>query len=309
MGFGFRILFEFVQNGLDVDHETLTLWDTGGERIWLQATNPLSGATRAALRGVTYATEDDARDAASRWLGTFVLALTRGHIDVDFLERRALGTWSDEALVVMQNAVGPSYQAINERSGVLVHLADVEPVSVSVSATGTSRQPPGYFVEQFRSSVADAVLRDHTTLAYQLFSARGRFPTDAQLLTMVSAVEALIDPQRVGEDEQVLIDELLQHVDESSLSVDRRVALHDRIGHLRRESINHAGRRLSSGLRDREYDGMTPARFFTHVYAMRSSMSHGGRMPDAREVGNVLPHLTAFVRDLIELSITESAEG
>lgn len=162
------------------------------------------------------------------------------------------------------------------------------------------------FTEQKNNALREAVPTERARLAFDLYSqsshARG---TDARLLTLVSAVEALVAPGEVPAEEQELLAELARQIENSSVIEDlgRRAAMANRVRGLRRETIRSAGLRLVQQLEPRRYAGMTPGNFFDRVYELRSRLSHGDA-PPWRDVGDVTSDLWLFVRDLIDSEFT-----
>ena len=70
------------------------------------------------------------------------------------------------------------------------------------------------------------------------------------------------------------------------------------------EFIGQAGRRIANSLLiDRLYGGLSPGKYFSYCYELRSRIVHSGHIPenvDLLEVSNVLHQ---FVGDLLQASI------
>lgn len=140
-----------------------------------------------------------------------------------------------------------------------------------MSAEAHVLSPPTNIMNCFADALHEAVPSDRAHLAFDLFSQTSRAQgADAVLLTLVSAIEALVVPAKVSNSEQEFVALLAQQVEKSDVvqDPDRRAALAN----------------------DR-------------VYELRSRLSHGDA-PSWRDVGDVGSELGRFTRDLIDLEFT-----
>lgn len=63
---------------------------------------------------------------------------------------------------------------------------------------------------------------------------------------------------------------------------------------------NKAGRELASSLAEKRYRNMTPPKFFSACYDVRSKLVHGTHpRPSREEVGSLAANLELFVSDLL----------
>jgi hypothetical protein len=78
---------------------------------------------------------------------------------------------------------------------------------------------------------------------------------------------------------------------------------------LRKESISQAGRALARRLvPHRQYQDHSSWEFFTHCYAVRSQILHGGRAKNPSiDMLALANHMEAFVSDLLLASLGDAA--
>nr|WP_201468460.1 hypothetical protein [Microbacterium hydrocarbonoxydans] len=290
----------------DTSEDELVLADSPEERIWLQGPAPLKEASRITFRGSGYPSPEAAERRGAELCFTLRLTALRAGVGIDFMERQSFPSLSPYALDAVNAVVPENVRAINERAGVHVHKTEEQLVTFQVHAVGQVRTSETSFKGHFVEALRDGVPNQRARLAFDLFNQSGRaHGTDSRLLTLVSAVEALVVPQKVPRQEQELIANLARQVEASSLVEDpaRRAALANRVRALRRESIRSAALRLVQRLEPREYAGMAPTTFFDRVYELRSRLSHGDS-PSWREVGDVSGEFAHLTRDLIDLEFT-----
>ncbi|KNY04747.1 hypothetical protein [Microbacterium sp. GCS4] len=234
------------------------------------------------------------------------LASLRAGLSVDFMERQSFSALSEHALVAVNDTVPQNVRVINERAGVQVHLSGEELVTFTISAEMDVLSPPTNIVDRFADALRDAVPSHHAHLAFDLLNQTSRAQgSDSLLLTLVSAIEALVVPTKVSDSERELIALLTQQVEKSEVVRDpeRRAALASRVRGLRNDSIRAGAKRLIQRLEPREYGGTTATKFFDRVYDLRSRLSHGDG-PSWRDVEDIVSELRRFTLDLIELDFT-----
>jgi len=303
----------------DTDEDRLDLWSDSRESIWLSSDGPLRTATRLALRGTTYETEIDAYRAGERALAALRIAFIRTMTPADFLERTLMGGMSEEALAAAQQAVdrvqadepsdAPRLIAVPKRSGVIVHPSDEQHLSFQTSGTATVTKSASGLAHAYQDAVQSASVDRGASLAFDLWSASVRMPSiDSRFLTLVNAIEALIEQRPTAGPELEAVEQLQAAVNGMELEEGSRSSLHARIDDFRRESIGRAGRRLMRRLDPELYDGQRATQFFTGVYEMRSRLTHGDDAPPHPEIANASVELDRLVRDLIASRLSRGGE-
>ncbi|MGI8652524.1 MAG: hypothetical protein ACR2I7_06990 [Geodermatophilaceae bacterium] len=138
-------------------------------------------------------------------------------------------------------------------------------------------------------------------LAFDLFSGSFFQPSaDARLLMLTMALETLIDPRPRSLATQVHVAELIAATRASLLTTAERDSLAGSLSWMRTESIGQAGRRLARTLEPRRYMDLSPSKFFTLCYEMRSALVHGhAPRPTMIEVDRLAANLTVFLGHLL----------
>ncbi|MHC9044569.1 hypothetical protein ACYX8G_08305 [Microbacterium saperdae] len=299
--YSFRVPFEVISGAPDTSQSTLDLAHLGDVRVWIQAVAPLRDSQRLSLRASGFPTTAAATEQAEQLVSALRLTFLRSGLLADFLERTPLGALSPEGLRAAGGHLPADRLVVDETPGVMVYPTGHQILAFRGSAVGATHSPPTRLIEQFRIALGEAVSTPRAKLAYDLYSGHTRMPTaDASLLTLVSAAESLIVPNRVPGAHLELIEQLVAEVTQSSLPQAERNAFADRVRTLRTESIRKAARRLASTLRPRVYCNESPELFFDRVYEIRSRLVHGDSPPSSQEVERLLPPLAALVRDLVD---------
>jgi hypothetical protein len=311
VSFCFRIRFELAPRVRIQCEETSILLTTTGasEQVRLLSTEEgaaIKTVTGLVVRGQTYDSADDASDAAARWRGVLQKALARLHVQANFGDRTgSRGFWFRPALKMMEEATGQ--RVLNDVLGTMVF--ECEPAPVFVSTPGASVHV-GVQVDRFNKAIAaannlGAVISHRDQLAYDLFSAAAwETSADARLVTLLMAIETLIEPQPRPEAVRAHVDRLIADTRIAGLPEPETTSIVGSLSWLREESIGQAGRRLADRLGDRMYMERTPRRFFTDCYALRSALVHGTYpRPSREEVEQHAGPLSLFVRDLLSLEL------
>ena len=166
------------------------------------------------------------------------------------------------------------------------------------------------FVEQVAAAITTPVpLSAKQELAGEILSASYFDASDrSRFVTLITAVEALLDPQPRPAAAQQVVTRMMQIVEEGGVDDGTRAAMSGSLQWLKRESIGQAGRTLADRLLPgRVYEAQPPARFFTFCYELRSSILHLGNVPVAiNDFPSVCAEAHAFVCDLLISSFAEA---
>ena len=253
-----------------------------------------------ALRGEGYDTEEIANREGRRWRDTLQTSFARLDIGADFGERTPSGVFTEYGLKTLEQQFG--YRMLGDTAGICVFECDPPPRFVRSSADAVVTRNGESLRRAF--SVA-ARLRyecsDVERLAYDLFSSSFFQPSaDARLLTLMMALETLIQPEPRSERTREHVDKLIRDTARSSLTEQEKQSIIGSLRWLMEESIGQAGRRLSAKLRERRYMDLPPVKFFTRCYHLRSQLAHGAvPRPSREEVDRTAACLERFVGHLL----------
>lgn len=151
-------------------------------------------------------------------------------------------------------------------------------------------------------TAVDYVASPREQVAYDMFAASFFLPSpDACFVTLMMAVEALIEQPSRSERAQQLVADLIERTKQAGLDDEETRSLVGAMGWLRRESIGQGGRRLARRLEPRTYGGEDPVQFFNRCYGIRSDLVHGSEnRPPIQDVNARGAHLQAFVASPVE---------
>jgi hypothetical protein len=267
----------------------------------------LSEARRLDLEGAGYATMSDAESAGERWRDWFTVALASVNIGVDFGDRaQAAGGFTSEFLEYLNGISGSPVR--NEVHGLDVYQGE-RPAYASISADGTASSSRQSLKEALDRVIASPVrLKTSERLAYDLYSASfSENSADARFVTLMMAIETLLERQLRSADARNLIEEFSRKIEGSSLEAREVGSIVKSLEDFRNESIGQAGRRLVARLGDKKYNGEKPKVFFTNCYEIRSFLVHGAQpRPLRSDVNSRAAELERFVADLICLSYVQN---
>jgi hypothetical protein len=201
-----------------------------------------------------------------------------------------------------------------DNHGTLVFKESPWPRFVRVGPLGLSTGTPTDILQAAAKKARELNLNmpGREVLAYDLFAASFfRTGPDARYLMLMTALEALIDPQPRPTASVEHVERLIQLTRASDLSEHEIRSMVGSLEWLKDESIGQAGRRLSARLGERRYkDGTeTPGQFFTRCYSLRSSLVHGHvPRPAEGEVGARAASLEVFVGHLLSDELLDALD-
>lgn len=195
-------------------------------------------------------------------------------------------------------------RVINEKPGVYVYRTGEQVIAYFATATGETLIPAGALSMEMARALPTASPSPKASLSYDFYAAHVNMPSpDSAFLTLVSALEALIETEPVDAEEQAVLDDMIERASTSALSSERRQALANRLRGLKRESIRAGARRLFARLPAQQYMDISPPQFFDAAYDIRSRITHGAQSPPTEAVLRATHEMRRLVRDLLELEL------
>lgn len=312
MTYMFRFPFDLADTQrIGADGQEMLIFEDDERRVILRSGTelPIAQIGRLEVRGYGYGSEDEARADGARWKGATAMGLLRSNLGVDFRARHVPGHLTEE---------GKQHFArfFEERPGQRIE-SDVPDVSVFDEGS-----EPARFMRMFvadlqtvSQEIAPAAIRDSydetadpdaaALVAIDMFGSYFRMPsTDAQFLSLMMALEAIIVPLPFDGVRADAVASVVTYVRTLDLDPSARDSLATRVKNLGEESIGQAGKRVATGLGDRQYGGRDAPSFFTYCYNMRSVIVHGSEdRPDPAVLHDATAALLSFTRDLIELHV------
>lgn len=308
--FDFRLRFNLPELfRIASDAEELDLLVTPeGQRIYLK-----SGATgsaikehaRAAVRGGPYDSEQEAHDAAKRSKKALLFWAVEQRAGIDFGDGRQRSLATNAGLQMLEEQHGMPFR--NDVDGIDVFEPLQNLCFVHSSVAVQVGKYPSTLVTTFGREYAK---KRHATekqiLACEIYassfldiSQRSRF------ITLVTAVEALLEPAMRPDSAQSLVDELVGKTQEATIDKAIRDSIRGSLEWLRRESIGQAGRALADSLLPGKlYHGKQASAFFYQCYDLRSSILHRGAAGDDIDVMQLASTMEEFVANLLIASLS-----
>ncbi|HEX9896130.1 MAG TPA: hypothetical protein VGA85_00510 [Dehalococcoidales bacterium] len=132
----------------------------------------------------------------------------------------------------------------------------------------------------------------------------------ARFITLVTAIEALLDQPLRSEETQKLVTILISNAERSIIDADTKRSLIQGIGNLRRQSIGQAGRSLVKHLLpDEKIDGLSSVQFFDRCYDYRSQILHLGTVRDKSvDIADLANMAEPFVNRILIASLNDQPQ-
>lgn len=288
MTYSFRYLFRLpARSYIGADEAELTLFP-GPPRVYISTTDldsPIKSERQLAVRGHGYESEEDAQAAGQKWSHWVQAGLARVGLAGDFGARtRPSDAYFNVALSAMEEEAGAPVR--NDYLGLHTYSDDAKPVFAPAPDITMSK---GYHTTWVQLLVDAARTCDiefdyRRALAYDTYrSSFDQEVPEVRLVTLVTAIEMLIDPEPRDDQTKTLVDALLQKVSEADCPDSEKRSIEGSLKHLYSQSIDQAGRTLVSRLGDRRYWDQTPEEFFRTSYSFRSDLVHGNHPQPSRQ--------------------------
>jgi len=282
--YDFRLRFNFSEgyriNSNADKIELLSL--SSGEHITLVSGargTPIKGQNCAAVLGKSFTSEDQARAAAEKSKRALLYWAIDERLGIDFGDGKQRSTFTNEGLAMLEKQHG--YLFRNDIHGIDVyeHIERLKFVSSNLKAT-VGKNPPKLISTFQREYLNSRQLTERQVLASEIYassffdvSSRSRF------ITLVTAVEALLEPLERSDKVKALVKEFKAMTQKSK--TDERESIISSLEGLKRQSIGQTGRTLAGRLIPNEFfDGQSSADFFTRCYDLRSQILHRGTIED-----------------------------
>lgn len=312
--YSFRLRFNFSDSyRIASDATELILWAQDEFKLKLK-----SGATgislketpRAAILGGAFATSEQAQDVAEQTKRAILFWAVEQRVGVDFGDGKQRGALTEEGIRYFEHLHGRPIRLDKHGIDVFETIENVGFLNISVDGqVGKGVEALiGTFHREFPTLRA---FSEKQILASEIYSSsffdvsqRSRF------VTLVTAVEALLESEKRGNDVQILVDEFIRLTEESVIESSIRQSIRGSLDWIRYESIGRAGRALANRLLPTHtYAGKTAGAFFTKTYSLRSSLVHSGAPDEPTDMLEMANAMEEFVAHLLMASLSSEAEA
>jgi hypothetical protein len=313
--FEFRLRFNMLKGAhINWDSEELKLFQTQeGQSFRLRAGprgTPISKSSEIAILGGPYASEDVATKAAEFARQAVVVWAVKQRLGVDFGDGKLRSFITDAGREYYERQLGRPLR--NDRLGIDVYETQKDLLFASIRFDAALGKNSDAFVEEFRERLITPIaLSEKQRTASELYglsffdmSFRSRF------ITLVTAIEALLDAPRRSEEIQVFLENVIVMVNALDVEVATKQSITSSVERMKSASIGQTGRALAERLlSDREYNGLRAGKFFAYCYKVRSEIVHDGKPFDpAIDLLLLSNACQAFVGDLLLASFELSSE-
>jgi hypothetical protein len=284
-----------------------------GERIRLRSGaigTPIKDRNQAAVLGGPYSSEDQARAAAEKSKRALLYWAIAQRLGIDFGDGKQRSGFTNEGLAELQKRLGCPVK--NDIHGIDVYEQVEKLKFLQFNAKATVGKCTSDLISTFqREYLNSRQLTEKQVLASEIYassffdvSPRSRF------ITLVTAVEALLEPPRRCDEAEVLVGELKTKARESRIDEPTKESIIGSLERLRYQSIRQAGRMLANCLIPaRFFDGQSSADFFARCYDLRSQILHRGTTEDnSVDVWHLANVMESFVAELLVMALNSAPQ-
>ena len=304
--FEFRLRFNIV-DGSFINHEAddLTLMEgDDGFRLRLKSGEkgvPIKERSRAALIGGPYVSEEQSLRAALIAKQALLIWAVSQRLGIDLGDGKIRSGFTDYGRKLLENQIGGPVR--NDVHGIDIYTYQDNLSFVSVNLKASFGKSPEHFAQTVSSRFRDPIhLTAKQVVATELYcSSFFDVSLRSRLVTLMSAVEALLQPHKRSPEATELVAKLDKAVSESGIDDGKKNSMRGSLKWLLRESIRQSGKDLSKRLLpDREYFGRSACEFFLFCYDLRSQIVHDGCIHNKSiDLLNVVNPCQQYVADLL----------
>jgi hypothetical protein len=275
----------------------------GGQQLRLKSggtEKPIKAFERAAVLGAPFSSVEQARTGAERAKAALLYWALEHRLGIDFGDGHPRGTITEAGRKRLEVSLGGPIRPDVHGIDIYERQPDLKFVHSQVDATlGVN---PDSFVETFAREFTGArQLTAKQSLSAEIYSSsffdispRSRF------ITLVTAVEALLEPGERPIPVQLLVKEMETLTRAADIDPRTRDSIIGSLQWFKAESIGQAGKSLAARLLpDKNYDGRSAPAFFTYCYGIRSNLVHRGVMDPSVNPLLLANTMQAFVADLL----------
>lgn len=313
--FNFRLRFHFLEgDNIACGTEELVVFeDANGLRLRLKSGAkgvPIKDQSRAALIGGPYESKEKALEGATIAKRALLIWAVTHKIGIDLGDGEFRGGFTNDGLKLLAEQLGRPVR--NDLHGIDVYEHKDDLLFVLFDAKASVGKDRNAFIQSITEHFgAPLPITERQIVSSELYcSSFFDVSFRSRLITLISSIEALLEPSDRSVAVIALVEKLTQMVKEADIDDRTKKSMAGSLQWLRQASIGQTGRALSERLLPgKEYLGQSASRFFGLCYELRSQIVHSGRPKDPSidllEVANALQE---FVGDLLLASLeSESA--
>lgn len=307
MQFEFRIRFHLLPEDRVALSEALVQLPVARAHLRLVASklgSKIEDSNRVFLVGGPFASEAEAREDAMRAKRALLLWALQRRLAIDFGDNRRRGHFTLAGAEHFSKLLGGPVRA--QIHGVDVYEKVEGQRFVDISLSPGLRVGADLTIAWLAKWYSDnPSLSAREELAAELYcAAHFDTPLRSRFITLMTAIEALLEHQPRASATVAVVQALEKHVKASALARAEKQSLLGSLKWLHTESIGQAGRRTAEQhLSGNLYGGQKPGKYFSDCYELRSTIVHTGRVPVSVDLLEVTNELHRFLGDLLHSAI------
>jgi hypothetical protein len=304
--YDFRLRFNF--SGvyhINSEADKIKLLDLSpGEHITLVSGSsgaPISKQNKVAVIGKSFTSKSQAKAAAEKCKRALLYWAIEQRVGVDFGGGKQRSHITEAGLKHFEKQLGCPVRQDIHGIDIYEHIEKLKFVDFDVKPKVGKN--PKKLIDTFKSEyMKSRHFTEKQLLASEIYassffdvSARSRF------ITLVTAVEALLEQPRRSDDVEALVEEFKDKVRQSTVDENTKASIIAGLDDLKKQSIGQAGRALSRRLLpDELFDKESSDAFFTSCYNWRSQILHAGKIADeAVDMWHLANVMEEFVNKLL----------
>jgi hypothetical protein len=272
---------------------------------------PISKQNKVAVIGKSFTSKGQARVAAEKCKRALLYWAIEQRLGLDFGGKQR--SWfTDAGLARFEEKLGCPVRQDLHGIDVYEHVEKLK--FVSFNAKAKLGKNPNKLVDTFkREYLNNRLFTEKQLLAGEIYtssffdvSARSRF------ITLVTAVEALLEQPKRSDDVETLVEEFKDKTRQSMVDETTKASIIGGLERLKNQSIGQAGRELSNQLLPKElFDGQASADFFSRCYGLRSQVLHDGTiLAEGEDIWHLANVMEEFVNRLLLAALkSDSQQG
>ncbi len=311
MSFGFRIRFHLVDGDrINIAEEEIELLaSAGGPTVRLCAGQTgvrIRDLSRVVLAGKPYPTVEEAAGAASYHRERLLAVATRRRLALDLGDGLIRQRLTPEGAVEWERRYGRKPRSDVHGTDIYeLPPGDGKVPFVNIDIQSSITIEGKTLVDEFHLALRDPKPFDERELRAAEVSATARFIPSfrARFLVLMSALEALIEPEPRSPNVIALVNEFqarVKSLPDNAAPPSDRESIHSSLEWLKQESIGQAGRRLAREVEPTQYLDRPAVQFFSYIYSLRSQILHAGATKNSEVDLLALANATGdFLADLL----------
>lgn len=273
---------------------------------------PIKDHAHAAVLGKSFASEEQARAAAEKSKSALLYWAIESRVGIDFGDRRdkPRSFVTKAGLAALEKQSGGPIR--NDIHGIDVY-EHVENLKFAYfSAKGTVGKNLPKLIDTFQSEyLNNRHLTKKQVIASEIY-ASSFFDVSAhsRFITLVTAVEALLEPIKHSGEVEALVEEFIAKTQQSTVDKLTRKSIIGSLNRIRYQSIRQAGRTLADRFIPSElFNGQSSAAFFARSYDLRSQILHHGTITDEKlNIRNLANIMETFVGHLLIAALNDEIQ-